>query len=225
MNNSQILLDEIQRIIGRSTLSNLSSATAACDLFEVYVFTLILEAAEREGAVLRFEDVRGRIPPSRYFFRTSPGHIFSTEHDYTHAIIQFQNAPILEAHVGVKISGRSGVLHECDVAVLFRDEAISCRQGRVVPRYNKVVLSVECKFYATPIPLHQARSFMGLLTDIPNGDDRFFVVNTHSSNAEKMLAYHRKNWEHNLAPYAPDYVNKLRTAFEKKFANFKAKHA
>jgi hypothetical protein len=225
MTTNQNLLNEIQRIIGGTTLSNLTSATAACDLFEVYVFTLILEAAQREGATLLFEDVHGRIPPAAYIFRTSPGHIYSTAQDYTHAIIQFPNTPTLEAHVGIKVAGKSGVLHECDVAVLYRDEALSCRQGSVVPRHNKVVLTVECKFYATPIPLHQARSFMGLITDIPNGNDRFFVVNTNSTSAEKMLAYHRKNWEHNLSPNAPEYVNKIRTAFQKKFANYKAKHS
>jgi hypothetical protein len=38
-------------------------------------------------------------------------------------VIAFPNCPELEAHVGIYVEGRSGVLNECDVAVLDRDEA------------------------------------------------------------------------------------------------------
>lgn len=224
MTLNEELFDQIQFILGRTTLSNLTSSTDACDLFEVYVFTLIIEAAQKEGAAITYENVRGQCPPPAFIFRTSPGQIYSRQQDYTHAVIQFLNAPSLEVHVGVRVTGRSGVLHECDVAVIHRDEAISCRQGNASPRHSKLLLSVECKFYASSIPLHQARSFMGLLVDIPKGDDRFFVVNTHSDTAEKLLAHHDKRWEHHLTPNSITFVNKLRAAFEKKFANFKAKH-
>lgn len=223
MTINQRLLRQIRTTIGNTVASNLNSSSAACDLFEVYVFTLLIEAAKNERANISYTNVLGQTPPPSFIFRTSPGHIFSTQQAYTHAVIEFPQRPTLEAHIGVKVSGKSGVMHECDVAVIFHDEAEICRRGGVAPRYHKVFLSVECKFYASTIPLHQARSFMGLLNDLPNGNDRFFVVNTNSDNAEKMLAHHRKNWEHNLVPDATAQVNKLRTAFEIKFANYKAK--
>src|SRR5258708_5738661 len=124
MTISADLLSEIGQTLGRSVLSNLTSETAACDLFEVYILTLLLRAAHREGATISYENVFGQSPPPELIFRTSPGQIFSTERNYTHAVLQFPTTPALEAHVGIKVLGRSGVMHECDVAVLMRDEAI-----------------------------------------------------------------------------------------------------
>src|SRR5690349_13020843 len=83
---------------------NLSSSSELCDLFEAYVFSIVLDAAVREGADLPicFENIHGAMS-SQVMFRTGPGRIFPsnsspTTPPYTHAIIQFANKPALELH-------------------------------------------------------------------------------------------------------------------------------
>jgi hypothetical protein len=57
-------------------------------------------------------------------FRRSPGYINSRADKYTHAILDFQDQKIqLEVHLGIYTLGNSNVIHECDVAVIKREEA------------------------------------------------------------------------------------------------------
>src|SRR3954449_124772 len=115
------LLDELSATVGRRPMSY-HSASAANDIFEGYVFGLIIRAAVAAGGSVAYEDVFGS-PATRLVFRTSPGMLYSTTHPYTYAVVDFPNCDPLEVHVGVRVQGRSGVLHECDVLVLPQAEA------------------------------------------------------------------------------------------------------
>ncbi len=223
MTTSNDLLNEIRRVLGSAISPSLTTASATNDLFEAYILVTVLEAAQSEGATISYENVHGAVP-SVFVFRTSPGHIYSTQHDYTHAIISFPNMPTLEAHIGVRTSGKSGVLHECDVVVLRRDEAETCRRNQVPPRHNRVILSVECKFYTANIPLGLARAFLGYVTDMSASHAvSYFVVNTSSDNAEKLLAHHSKYWEHQITPSSVVDVQRLKNSFQKTFKNYQAR--
>lgn len=214
------LLMQIQATLGAAISPSLATASDASDIFEAYVFSLIMEAARTEGASITYRDVSGNTP-SVFVFRTSPGYIFSTNHPYTHAIIAFPDKPPLEAHVGVRVVGKSGVLHECDVAVIEQAEAETCRQRQVPPRSSKVLIAVECKFYSTPLQLHLARAFIGLTSDL-SASESVFVTNSFSDSLEKLLSGRGKNWEHNLAPNALVEVMRLRHKFQDAFQNYKA---
>lgn len=214
------LLTPIQAILGPSLSPSLSTASATSDIFEAYAFTLVVEAARTEGASISYRDVFGRIPTT-FVFRTSPGYIFSTIHPYTHAVIMFPNKPPLEAHVGVRVVGKSKVLHECDVAVIEQAEAETCRQRQVPPRSSQVLIAVECKFYSTPLQLHLARAFIGLTSDL-SANKSFFVTNSSSNSLEKLLSGRRKDWEHNLVPDSAVEVMRLRHKFQHAFQHFKA---
>jgi hypothetical protein len=216
------LLQDLSAALGGTIVPSLTASSAASDLFEAYVFTMVLDAARAEGATIVYEDVRGG-RPARFVFRTSPGRIFSTDQPYTHAIIRFGGTPDLEAHVGVRVAGRSGVLHECDVVVLFRNEAQVCRQNRVSPRSSKATLTVECKFYTSNVPLGLARGFLGLISDI-TGENRYYVVNTGSRSSEKLLAHHKRSWEHQIVPGSAT-ISRLQNEFRNAFKNFKARNS
>jgi len=155
-------------------------------------------------------------------FRTSPGYIFSTAHAYTHAIITFPNKPPLEAHVGVRVVGKSRVLHECDVAVIEQAEAETCRQRQVPPRSSKVLIAVECKFYSTPLQLYLARAFLGLASDL-SVKEAIFVTNTSSDSIEKLLSGRAQKWEHKLTPSSAKEVLRLKHEFQNAFKTYKAK--
>ena len=214
------LLARVQTTLGAAVTPSLSTASDTSDIFEAYVFSLIIEAARTEDADIFYRDVYGGVPTT-FVFRTSPGYIFSTTQAYTHAVISFQNKPPLEAHVGVRVVGKSGVLHECDVAVIEQIETETCRQRQVPPRSSKVFIAVECKFYSTPLQLHLARAFIGLVSDL-SAKRSVFVTNSASDSLEKLLTGRDRNWEHNVIPSAAREVSRLCHEFQTAFKKYKA---
>lgn len=127
------LLAEIKGALGGAIAPNLTARSQGADLYEAYVWSLVVEAARSEGASISFLNVFGGRVTADFIFRTSPGNIFSATQPYSHALISFPNCPDLEAHVGIFVAGKSGVAHECDVAVLYSDEAHVCRGENVHP--------------------------------------------------------------------------------------------
>lgn len=217
-------LNEIQSSL-ESITPNLTMSDDASDVFEAYIFSLVIRAARNEGATVSFQDFFGNTP-STFVFRTSPGYISSRERPYTHAVIEFPGKPELEAHLGIRIEGLSRVLHECDVAVIYKDEADTCRQNpNIHPRHSKVIMAVECKFYSTMINLNLVRSFVGLISDISK-EDRFFVVNVPldtPGSVQTFLSRHAKGWDHNVIPSSNNSLNRLIASFQNVFKNYKAR--
>jgi len=218
------LLNEIRQILGPSLVPSLNSASAASDIYEAYIFSLICQAATAEGASVCFQS-RLQPAPTTFIFRTSPGHIQSTRHDYGYAVIDFPNKPLLEAHLGIRVAGGSKVLHECDVSVLFHDEAELCRTSpnNIAPRASKMLLAVEAKFYDTSVDLYLGRAFLGLAMDV-GAHKPFLVINRESASIEKLLSHKQKKWEHNIQPQNSVDVTRLHNAFQTVFKDFKAKY-
>ena len=69
------LLNEISLQLGHAINSSLTATSDSSDLFEAYLLSLVLRAAEREGAGISYEDVHGNSSPTTFVFRTSPGQI------------------------------------------------------------------------------------------------------------------------------------------------------
>lgn len=214
------LWSEIQSALASVPSGNLGSVSAGEDLYEAYVWALVLKAARDEGATIRLGSRTGGLPTS-FWFRTSPSSIFSTAHNYCHAEIQFPGRPILEAHIGIFVAGRSQVPHECDVAVLYKSEADICRSSSVHPRSGKVILTAECKYYInSTIGINLGRSFLGLLHDIYKGD-RYFVATSNSPSVSMLFSKHNNEYELGLSPLDPRLERRLRSSFEKTFRDFR----
>ena len=192
----QTLLANIQAELGAAANPNLTTSSDASDLYEAYLFTLVLAAARAEGGTIGYRDVFGAVPTT-FTFRTGPGDIHSRRRPYCFGVINFTNKPQLEIHMSVHVQGVSQVVHECDVAVLRADEAATCRRHKVHPRSSQVVLALECKFYTGSIPLDEAFGYIGLVADRQRGV-RFFVVKTQSDHAEKYLQRYSMRWEHQV---------------------------
>ena len=164
---------------------------------------------------------------SKMSWKSRPAHWSSellpepfTVHEYTHALVEFAGCPELELHVGIKVIGKSSVLHECDVAVVDRDEARLCRANRVHPRASKVLIAAECKFYTSPIKLELGRGFLGLTSDI-HRRERYFVTNNKSPSVTKLIAHHQSEWEFGVLP-ASQEAEALYHSFARAFRNYKA---
>ena len=214
------LLKAITAEIAKASRLNLDSASDASDVFEAYVFSLVIRAARAEGARISYRDPTDS-PCGDIVFRTSPGYLYSDTKPYTFAVIDFPDADPLEAHLGVRISGRSEVLHEFDVSVISRTEGSTCRNGRTHPRQAKMVLGIECKFYTTAIGLGLARAFMGLTADVTIAD-KFFVANTDSPRVEKLLTKSKRDWASNLTPRLPDQVGMFTSQIRQVFVRYKS---
>jgi hypothetical protein len=199
-------------------------ASQGDDLYEAYVWSIVLDAARNKGATITFKDINGNTVGGSFHFRTSPCEIWWNAHDYCHAELAFAGCPLLEAHVGIYVAGRSMVRHECDVAVLHKTEADVCRLRHVLPRASKVVLAVECKYYMNSTPgLGLGRAFLGLRDEIQK-NNRFFAATSHSSSVDKLLSKHTRDYELQFSPVTPHNVGVMRGSFEQVFASFKAQH-
>lgn len=214
------LFNELSANLGTAIQPTLSSASAVSDLFEAYVLTIVLRAAQTEGASITYHDPAGA-PTTTFVFRTSPGYLWSQTQPYTYAILRFPSREPLEAHLGVRVAGKSGVLHEFDVCVIRQSEAETARQNQVHPRSSKVLIGIECKFYTTSLSLGLARSFIGLGTDVST-KNTVFVTNTQSDSVERLLTARSQQWANRLFPGATVDVDRLRHELQSAFKYFKA---
>jgi hypothetical protein len=218
------LIASIEQSIKDSVSPLLTSPSKGADLYELYIWSSIIEAARAEGATVAFYDVNGSPVTSNFIFRTSPGRIFSTIQPYTHAHIAFPGCPALEAHIGIFVSGKSKVIHECDVAVLYADAAATCRAEEVHPKSTQLLLSAECKFYVqSSMGVGLARSYLGLVSEVKHTyRSCYFVAVSESNSVQRLFAHHQKDWETGVMPDDPKgRPQRLRSSFEKGFRDFK----
>lgn len=218
MTRAKQLLAEIQALLPTLDTSY-SDSSAANDLYEGFVFSILVRAAESAGGDVRYLN-QEEAAATELVFRTSPGMIHSTKHDYTHAEITFPDCPPLEAHIGIRVEGRSGVLHECDVLVLPRSEARAARSRKVAPRGSTILIAVECKYYTSPIGIALGREFQGLHADASTKEPRF-VSNLCSKNVERYLTHLGREWNSLVVPSSVP-ASDLESAFRRSFSRYKA---
>jgi hypothetical protein len=218
MTRIQDLIDGLQLAIGGRPVSY-NTRSAAWDVYEGYVFGLVVRAGVASGGGVTFEDVDGN-SATRLLFRTSPGMLYSRAGPYTHAVLSLPDCDPLEIHVGVRVQGRSRVLHECDVLVLPAAEADICRSKSVAPRGSRALLAVECKYYGTHLSLYLARGFQGLHNDL-GLKHPFFVANINAPRVERYLSYHNRRWGHGVIPQSQEeafFIGAAREAFKQHIA-------
>ncbi len=215
------LVAEIESLLAAGAVSY-DSASKPSDVYEGFIFSLIVATASRHGATVTYEDVYGA-KTSSLVFRTGPGHLYSQLHPFTHAVIEFDGAPALEVHLGVYVQGASGVLHECDVLVLPAEEAALSRVQSIAPRGSQCVLIVECKYYISNLGIGLARNFEGLRADIRTQNE-LFVANTRSSNIVRYLDARKRGFEPDVVPNSPQ-AGYLQAEIRKTFKSYLSKHA
>jgi hypothetical protein len=214
------LLNQIRQLLRLIVTQTSWDQAADEDRFEGYLFALVLQAARKEGAMIRFENRKGPFN-SIATFRTAPGHLWSDIRPYTHAVIEFANKPLLEAHVGVYVSGRSRLYHEADVAVLSRAVARTCRADRTDPPHNEAVLLLECKYYAGDPGVGLGREFLGLSAECGK-DQCVFVTNQRAPRLQKLFEEHDREWGHQIVPGQNDDVDRLVGFAQRAFTRYKA---
>ncbi len=217
------LLQEIQSLLAGPGISY-TSASRPWDVYEGYLFSLVVSTAGSLGASVHYEDVHGNTV-NDLVFRTSPGRLYSTKHPYTHAVVEFDRAPSLEVHLGVQVQGNSGVPHECDVLILPAEEAALSRQIRMAPRGNKCLLAIECKYYAaSQLGIGHARNFDGLHSDLRTARN-LFVSNTGTPSVVKYLSARKRGYEREVVPANVNTVGYTRGQIREAFKIYLGKNA
>ncbi len=216
---NQVVQGEIRRLTGIAIDPKLSSQIKLWDLYEAYLFSVIVRSARRQSAAVDYVTASGS-QAQHFVFRTSPGQIYSRNPEYTHAVLRFQNRPPLEVHVGIMVQGTSRVTHECDVAVLYQSEADYCRTNQTVPRNTELLLTIEAKYLTSHLGIGLGRNFLGLLSDLgAGGKNSSLVANVPGPNVERPLASKSKEWFTETLPNTRR-LTLLESHIEQVFLNF-----
>lgn len=219
--NSSLLRD-IKAELENTINPDLKTGKEAGDRFKFYIFSIVVKAARNEGALVYYKDV-DKNNPETLVFRRRAGQLYDSTQAYTHAVIEFPNKPPLEIHMGVKVHGRLRVLYDCDICVLYKIEADACRNNRREPRTSRILLAVDCQHYASELKLEFAQAFLSLASELRVAGECYFVSNSESEVAAKLLASRKRKWECDIVPGKANNVNRLMYGFQTIFKDFKAK--
>lgn len=172
--------------------------TPGNDLYEAFLFSLVLRAARGEGYEVTFHQRSGR-PPTVFKLRRSPGRLPSG--DFTHAKLSLPGSSKspLEVHTGVAVIGKSKVAHEADVLVLPEDIALRCRMLGLDPRSHQAVLVAEGKYYSSPLTLGGGRQFLGLNVDL-SADYTIMAATVVSESVSHLLQGRKQHYEFGVLP-------------------------
>lgn len=157
---TDILLNHVAAGLGQLASMGYQGKAKAEDAYEAFVWWRMVRAAENLGWTLTLHGPG----PGEFLFRCGPGVIHSST-PYTYAQLDRPGWPSLEVHLGIMVTGRSGVAHEFDVVALTKIEADLARAQHRDPRWTSVAAHAECKFYGAPVGLDLARGLWGLSAD------------------------------------------------------------
>lgn len=185
--------------------------TAGNDLYEAYLFGLILRAARLEGYSSRLVNRDG--PATVLRLRRSPGRLSSDgprATRFTHALLTCPQRPALELHTGVKVVGKSKVPHEADVLVLPQTEANRCRDFEfdLDPRGSSAILLIEAKYYTKPVGLGTGREFLGLSSDV-SAKNKMFVATLARGSVVSLFSGRSVAHDMGVLPRRPGEVSLL----------------
>ncbi len=216
------LIQDIKTQLEQTLSPDIQTQRQAANLFNFYILNIVIQAARNEGALVYFKDVLKR-HPERLTFRNRAGQIYDTTQPYTHGVIEFENKPPLEIHLGVKVHGRLRMLYDCDVCVLYKIEAESCRENRREPRASRILIAVDCQHYTTQLKLELAQAFLAFSSELRVRGNCYFVSNSESDTVAKLLASRKRKWETGVIPDKTNNINRLMYEFQNTFKDFKAK--
>lgn len=217
------LIQDISQQLKQTLHPEIQTHTEISELYNFYTFSIIIKAARNEGALVYYKDVLKR-NPEQLVFRRRSGQIYDRSKPYTHAVIEFPEKPPLEIHMGVKIHGRLRVLYDCDICVLYKMEADSCRANQRQPRASRILMAVDCQYYTSQLKLEFAQAFIAFSSELRVAGNCYFVSNSSSDYVAKLLASRKRKWEYDIFPRSTNNVNRLMYEFQTTFKDFKARN-
>lgn len=204
MNES--LLDQIRNnLINISANSPVLTNPAAPDkLYEIFIFTCVVRALRRIGAYIEVRESNDQ-QTNNIIFRLGPGRIYAPFSAPGFIYVRYNNNEY-EIQNGLRVSGRSHVLHELDVCIIKRDEANRCRKNQIDPVQNSIIFLAECKYYGTPLPLHLGREYLGLCSEF-SIRVKTIISNSGSIEIHNLVTKHGGTENFSISPSNPNNVD------------------
>lgn len=214
------LIDAVEGAIG-ALAPVYRSAAAESDLYEAALLTVAMTAARSAGGRC-FLTNDGHSVASRIIFRRSPGNLWRGQ--FTRVVADFPSySKQLEIHLGIYVTGKSKVQHECDVALLDHKEAERSRQGLVHPRTGgSLIASIEAKNYAASPGIGVGRSFIGLSVELGQAGCTLAFPAQSSTNIAALLAKRTSECFDELVPNGRA-AERLTSHLEQKIRNWLAR--
>lgn len=193
-----ILLSAVQSALGGAALLGYNKKGAAHDIYEGYLLTLFLRAANNEGWSLDLRDGSNK-PTKKVIFRLGPGRLPSG--NFTHVFLSKNGQADLEAHIGVKVIGKApylktikkkskNVVHEFDLLVITTWAADICRSTDMDPSHSDVVVHAEAKFYGGNLQLPLGRGVVGLAMECDLAGKSVLATNQNGVTVEDLLSHY-----------------------------------
>lgn len=191
----QELLNDLRQALGpRIPLAGRFVQGAEANLYEAYLFGLVIKAARQEGYLVAIRNSVNQ-PATELLLRNAPGYLYNGRttvttppRHFTHALLDPRNGQAaLEVHVGVNSSGASAVGHEADVMVIESTTARNCVNGYRHPAGTDALIHLEAKCYTEKVDVRVARQFVGMACDLQT---RFslLVAPLMNSNAKQLAS-------------------------------------
>lgn len=205
---SSSLLADVETALGLSVDLGYASKAKNHDLYEAYVLTLLLLAANAAGWKLELRDGWGHTVTAP-LFRLGPGRI--TSRNYTFARMSKAGRAPLEAHLGVKVSGQAPVgissptksgrlLHEFDLIVLPETIASACRATGDDPDHTAVTIHAEMKFYTGKLSLPLGRASIGMALECGLSGKSALITNQLGYTVQDLVQHHSVAFRFNVLP-------------------------
>jgi hypothetical protein len=185
------LWDQIQKqlLLLGAKAPGLKSKTTVPKIYEVFVLSCVARALRDIGGALVAKDSEDNAT-NTLTFRLAPGLIYSPTTAPGFIVVTIKNKQY-ELQNGLRIKGRSGVLHELDVCLIKRDAAMKCRANSQDLSQGHVRLLIECKFLGNPtFPLELGREFVGLGAEF-SLRIKTLVSNSSNDQVHDLVAKHR----------------------------------
>jgi hypothetical protein len=205
---SSSLLTDVEAALGLSVDLGYASKAKDHDVYEAYVLALLLSEAKAKGWTLDLRDGWGHAVTAP-LFRLGPGRI--TSRDYTFARMTKAGRAPLEAHLGVKVSGKAPVgisaptksgrlLHEFDLIVLPEGIASACRATGDDPDHMTVTIHAEMKFYTGKLSLPLGRASIGMALECGLTGKSVLVTNQLGYTVQDLVQHHRVAFRFKVLP-------------------------
>ncbi|RTM09940.1 MAG: hypothetical protein EKK31_04330 [Hyphomicrobiales bacterium] len=202
------LLTNVEAALGLSVDLGYASKGKDHDLYEAYVLTLLLRAADVAGWKFELRDGWGNAITAP-LFRLGPGRI--TSRNYTFARMTKAGRAPLEAHLGVKVSGQAPVgispptksgrlLHEFDLVVLPESIASACRATGGDPDHTAVTIHAEMKFYTGKLSLPLGRASIGMALECGLSGKSALITNQLGYTVQDLVQHHSVAFRFNVLP-------------------------
>jgi hypothetical protein len=202
------LLTDVETALGTAMALGYAKKAKQHDLYEAYVLTLLLKAAEDTGWSWVLQDGWGNAVASP-IFRMGPGRL--TSRGFTFARLTRADKQPLEAHLGVKVAGTTSVrkstatpsgrlLHEFDLLMLKASDATKCRTTNSDPDHSAVVLHGEMKYYQGKLSLPLGRAAVGMAIECVLHNRSVLVTNRLGLTVQDLVEHHRVRFRFLVKP-------------------------